>query len=119
MEFKREPIFSGAIRSLIKAIGVVLGIAIGVAVAAAGFAIVVGPNYLPPKSTSMIMPDVQGNRDLLPATDPAILCIDFRGEIGMGDLTSEKIINLLLDSQEDMLKGRVKGVFLCMDSPGG
>lgn len=120
MEFKRETIFSGVMKSFFKSIAIILGIAIGFGIAGIGIAMLVGPNLLPPKSTPMIMPDADGNRMMLPASDPAILRLDFRGVIGMGDLTSEKVMNLLLDSQEDFLKGgRIKGVFLYMNTPGG
>jgi signal peptide peptidase SppA len=75
---------------------------------------------MPEKAEPMIMPDALGERALLPGNTPAILRIDFHGVIGMGDLTGDKIQNVLLDSREDLLKNnRVKGIFLHMDTPGG
>lgn len=120
MQFNRESIFVGALRSFCKSIAAILGIAIGAAIVLIGFSIVLGPNYYPPKSQPMILPDAVGNREMLPGNSPVVLCIDFHGVIGLGDLTSEKITNVLLDSQEDFLRGgRVKAVLLNMNTPGG
>jgi protease-4 len=120
MEFTRESVFVGAIRSFCKSLASVIGILIGVCVIAFVAMMVMGPNYLPDKANPMIMPDAQGHRELLSATSPAILRIDIHGVIGLGDLTGEKIQNILLDSREDFLaSGRVKGILLHMDTPGG
>jgi signal peptide peptidase SppA len=120
MHFTRESVFVGAIRSFCSSFAVILGLSLGVTAIFIGMMMMGGPNYLPPKSDFMIMPDSQGNRSILSAEAPVILRIDIRGVIGMGDLTAEKIQNILLGSQEDMLKDkRVKGVLLVMDSPGG
>jgi protease IV len=79
-----------------------------------------GPNYLPPKAEPMIMPDANGARELLSGSSPAVLRIDFHGVIGSGDLTGDKITNILLDSRDEFLKGdRVKAIFLHMNTPGG
>jgi signal peptide peptidase SppA len=49
-----------------------------------------------------------------------ILKIDIVGEIGLKDLTAEKIQNSLLDSREGMLSGnRVKAILLNINTPGG
>ena len=120
MNFTRESIFVGAIRSFCTSIALILGLAIGIGLVGIGIAVLVGPNYLPPKANPMIAPDAKGSRVLLPGSSPAILRIDFHGVIGVGDLTSEKIDNLLLDSRDDFLRGdRVKAVLLHMDTPGG
>ncbi len=120
MNFTRESIFVGALRSFCVSIGVILGLAIGVGIVVLGVSFIVGPQYLPPKSQPIIMPDAHGERTVLPGNAPAILRIDFHGVIGMGDLTADKIRNILLDSREDLLKGnRVKGVLLHMNTPGG
>lgn len=120
MNFTRESIFGGALRSFFTSFAAVVGILIGVIIVAFGLMAVIGPNYLPEKAEPMIMPDAQGERRLLPGNTPAVLRIDFHGVIGMGDLTSEKIQNILLDSREDFLRNnRVKAVLLHMDTPGG
>ena len=120
MEFTRESIFGGAVRSFCKSVAIILGVALGFGIVGIGLAVITGPNFLPPKPETLIMPDAAGNRMMLPASAPALLRLDFHGVIGIGDLTSEKMINVLLDSQEDFLKGgRVKGVLLHLDTPGG
>lgn len=120
MHFTRESVFVGALRSFCSSFGIILGLSLGLVVVFIGMMAIGGNSYLPPKSEMMIMTDAHGNRQMLPPSSPVILQIDIRGVIGMGDLTAEKIRNVLLDSQEDMLKGsRVKGILLTMDSPGG
>lgn len=120
MHFTRESVFVASIRSFCCSFAVVLGLALGVLVVVIGSMMLTGPQYLPPQSNMVVLPDAEGNRSLLSAHAPVILCLDFKGTIGMGDLTAEKINNILLDSQEDMFKGhRVKGILLCMNSPGG
>ncbi len=116
----KESIFVAALRSFFKSIATILGISIGLGFVIIGVGILIGPNYVPPKSQPLLMPDANGNREMLPSNAPVILRLDFHGVIGVGDLTSEKIENILLDSQEDFLKGgRVKALLLHMDTPGG
>jgi signal peptide peptidase SppA len=120
MNFTRESIFVGAIRSLCTSLATMLGIALGIGVIAMGLAFIIGPQYLPPKADPLIMPDAEGNRILLSGHTPAILRIDLRGIIGIGDLTSDKIESILLDSREDFLRGnRVKAILLYINTPGG
>jgi protease IV len=120
MDLMRESIFAGALRSFCKSIATILGIAIGIGFVAIGIGVLIGPNMLPPKSQPLLMPDASGNRTILNANAPVILRLDFHGVIGVGDLTADKIENLLLDSQEDLFKGgRVKAVLLHMDTGGG
>jgi signal peptide peptidase SppA len=120
MEFKRESIFSGSLRAFWKSTGVVLGATLGLVIVLIAFAVILGPNYLPPKSTPIIMPDAKGQRSLLSLNTPAVLYLNIQGVIGLGDMTSEKVTNLLLDSREDFLKdGRVKAILLNINSPGG
>lgn len=120
MEYTRESIFAGALRSLCKSVATILGIAIGVGFVFIGMGVLIGPNMLPPKSQPLIMPDAHGNREMLSGSAPVVLRLDFTGVIGVGDLTGAKIENLLLDSQEDFFKGgRVKAVLLHMDTGGG
>lgn len=120
MDYVRESIFAGALRSFCKSIATILGVALGVGFVLIGVGILVGPNMMPPQSQPMIMPDAEGNRTMLPGSAPVVLKIDLRGVIGMGDLTGDKIENVLLDSREGLFKGdRVKAVLLHIDSPGG
>jgi len=120
MNFTRESIFVGAVRALCTSLATILGVAIGISLIVMGLAFVSGTQYLPPKSEPMIMPDAEGNRTLLSGSSPAILRIDLRGIIGVGDLTSDKIESLLLDSREDFLRGdRVRAILLYINTPGG
>ena len=120
MNFTRESVFVGAIRSFCSSFAVILGLSFGVMIVLIAMMMMGGAQYLPPKSDLTIMPDAHGNRSMLSGGAPVILRVDIRGVIGMGDMTAEKIQNVLFDSQEDMLKGnRVKGVLLYIDTPGG
>jgi signal peptide peptidase SppA len=120
MNFVRESIFVGAVRSFCTALAMILGVAFAIGIVGIAFAFIVGPQYVPPKADPTIMPDAMGQRSLLPGHSPAILRIDLRGVIGIGDLTGDKIENILLDSREDFLKGdRVKAILLYINTPGG
>jgi protease-4 len=120
MNFTRESIFVGAVRSFCTSLATILGLAIGITLIVMGIGFVSGSQYLPPKSEPLIMPDAEGDRTMLSGHSPAILRIDLKGVIGAGDLTSDKIENLLLDSREDFLNGnRVKGILLYINTPGG
>lgn len=120
MEFSRESVFASSLRSFCKSIAVILGVAIGIGFVAIGVGIIGGPDMLPPKSHPVLMPDANGSRELISGSAPIVLRLDFHGTIGSGELTSTKIENTLLDSQEGFFKdGRVKAVLLHMDTPGG
>ena len=120
MNFTRESIFVGAIRSFCTSLATMLGIAIGISLIVMGLAFVIGPQYAPSKAQPLIMPDAEGDRTVLSGHSPAILRIDLRGVIGIGDLTSDKIESILLDSREDFLRGdRVKAILLYINTPGG
>jgi protease-4 len=122
MEFSRESIFGAAARSFFKSVATIVGIGIGLGIVAIGIGVLVESksNIPPPKSQALLAPDAEGNRALLPESAPVVLRLDFHGIIGAGDLTSEKIENVLLDSQEDSFKdGRVKAILLHMNTPGG
>jgi signal peptide peptidase SppA len=120
MNFTRESIFVGAVRSFCSSLATMLGIALGIGVIVIALTFIAGNQYLPPKSEPLIMPDADGNRTLLPGHSSAILRIDLKGVIGIGDLTSDKIESILLDSREDFLRGdRVKAILLYVNTPGG
>lgn len=115
-----DSVWVAAFRSCLKAVGVVIGLFIGVFVVVAVMGIVRGPDYFPPRSDVKIMADAQGSRVMLPESAPVVACLNFSGVVGMKDMTSEKIRNVLLDLQEEMFKGgRVKAVLLNINTPGG
>lgn len=119
MNLTRESIFGGALRSFCTSFAAMIGILFGFFVIAIAVTMVSKPNFLPEKAQPMIMPDAQGQRALLPGNSPVVLRLNLHGVVGVGDFTAEKISNLLLDSQEDFLQGRVKAVLLHINSPGG
>lgn len=120
MNFAKESIFVSSIRSFCTSLATILGLLIGAAVVITGLMMMSGPDIYPERSIITLAPDADGSRDLLPGTTPVVLKLDISGVIGQGDLTSEKIQNILLDSREGMLhNNRVKAILLCIDSPGG
>lgn len=120
MQMKYESIFLTSLRSFCSVFAKILGIALALVVVFAGIMTLSGPNYMEPPSEPTIMPDAEGDRSLLSGSSPAILRIEIHGVVGMGDLTGEKIENILLDSRSDFLHGnRVKAVLLHIDTPGG
>ena len=120
MSFHRESIFLLAIRSLCNSLGVVLGAFVAVFIVIFTLSTLSPPTLLPEKSNVTIAPDAEGNQELLHPASPAILRIDIRGVIGMENLKTENIQNILIDSRTDFLKrDRVKAIFLYVDTPGG
>jgi len=71
------------------------------------------------KYSVKIVAGPEGVRKSLSESSPLILQLDIKGVIGIKDLTYEKVEKMLLESQEGKLKGRVKALFLSIDSPGG
>jgi protease-4 len=120
MEFVKESIIISALRSFCKSFAAVIGILIGIILVFMGLTIFSSPDIFPPKSTFMISPDANGNRDLLGHSAPVILRFDISGVVGQGDLTTAKVQNSLFDSREAMFDGnRVKAILLHINTPGG
>lgn len=120
MEFTRESIIVAAVRTFCKSFAAIIGISIGIILCFVALAMFASPDVYPPKSSMMISPDANGNREMLPSTAPVILKLDITGVIGMRDLITEKVKNSLFDSRDGMLSGnRVKAVLLYINTPGG
>ncbi len=120
MEYSRESIIVSAVRTFCRSFAAIIGIAIGLGVAFICLMMFSSPDIFPPKSSLVISPDADGNRELLSPVSPVILKIDIVGVIGTRDLTTEKIKNSLLDSRTGMLAGnRVKAILLYINTPGG
>lgn len=67
-----------------------------------------------------IMPNAQNERQSLSAKSPVILKVNISGVIGLEDLNGDHVNELLVESREKTLKdGRVKGILLAINSPGG
>ena len=119
MEYARESILISAVRTFCKAFAGIIGLLIGLVLIFLILMTFSSPDIYPPKSSLLISPDADGDRKLLPHA-PVLLKMDITGVIGQGDLTAHKFQNSLLDSREDMLaSGRVKGVLLYINTPGG
>ncbi len=120
MNFTNESIFITALRGLLKSFAVVIGIALGVFVLMLGVSTISNSVDLPEKSDLTVSPDAEWNCKLLPESTPVILRIDIHGVIGTGNLRTEKVKNMLIDSRQGTLsKNRVKGILLHMNTPGG
>ncbi|MCH9630568.1 MAG: hypothetical protein S4CHLAM37_05690 [Chlamydiia bacterium] len=120
MNISRESIFISAIRSFCNAFFAILGIVVCVVLIAFLVAFAMGGSSSAHRNQISLLPDAEGNRDLLPITSPAILKINIDGIIGTGKLTTKQIESKLLESQEGMLKNnRIKGILLHIDTPGG
>ncbi len=120
MSFNRESIFLSAFRSLCNALGVVLGVFVAIFLVMFTLSMFSPPALIPEKCEISILPDADGNQNLLHNFSSAILRIDIKGVIGLEDLKTENIQTILSDSRIDFLKkDRVKAVFLYIDTPGG
>jgi signal peptide peptidase SppA len=120
MYFHKESIFLSALRNLCNAFGIVIGVFVAIFIGSMILSMFTPPAFLPEKNIVTISPDENGKQEMLHASSPAILRIDIRGVIGLEDLQTEKIQNLLADSRMEFLrKDRVKAIFLYVDTPGG
>lgn len=120
MTFVRESIFLSGMRTLCKALGAVLGCGLAIVLLSIGVASLSNNQIVPTPSEMIIAPTPSGDRSLLPSSSPVILTLRIEGVIGLEQLQSQDIQNLLYDSQEGALQNhRVKGIFLYINSPGG
>jgi protease IV len=122
---EREPIFLNAIRSFMKAFFGLLGLVIAfvlvifVIVLLASF----GSNEVKISGKIVDLPNADGTRTPLRHDTPLILQINLDGVIGSAQhiqQTPRGIQTQLLHSQEgELAGGRIKGVFLRVNTPGG
>ena len=121
MKTFHESVFMSALRAFFIALFAVLGIAIActiIGVTYAGIAAAVKEESF--ASNIKILADADGNRKKLSASTPVLLQISIDGEIGKDKLTGKKIEEILLDSRDAAFeKGRIKGILLVINSPGG
>ena len=124
MEIVKESIFVSAIRSFFNAFLAMIGIEIGLIVL---FFIIMGfsggtPTTAPNENFVMeLLPDSEGNSSLLDESAPVLLQVDVDGIIGLDDTTSDIFeTGLRLSQHTPLIKsGRIKGVLLNINSPGG
>lgn len=120
MRHPKESYFAATFRSLCTSFASMVGILLGIALVLFIFLFLSPPSYVPEETELVIAPDAEGKRELLPASAPAILRINFHGVIGESRLDSDTLDDVLLDSRTGMLKDdRVKGILLHMNTPGG
>ena len=121
MQVIRESVFLSALRVFCAAFAAIIGVAIAVALVGFGLALFSNSGIsLPEEVQITIAPDAKGNVSMLHESAPAIVRINIEGLIGEAELTTERIERILYASQQHPLaKGRVKGIFLYINSPGG
>ncbi len=120
MQFIRESIFISAIRSFCICFAACLGVVIAIIAVLFGLGIF-SSNVAPSgRAELVIAPDAEGRNDLLSESAPVILRIDIHGVIGEKDLSLEKLEMMLNETETGILrKGRIKGILLHMNTPGG
>ncbi len=121
MEIQNESIFVSALRGFCRSLFIILGVFAAIAIAAFVFFAFSSPYQPEEKTTMVILPDLDGKREVAALNSPAILRIDIHGVIGDPQhLDSEIMQSILLDSRGNLLlHNRVKGVLLHFDTPGG
>lgn len=121
MKLMHESIFKSSLRAFFVAFFAVIGILVGlIIIIAATYGAVYFTEEDNLSTYAKLLPDANGKRKELSNDVPVILQIAIKGEIGSDSLTGSKIENILLKSRENLLKsGRVKGILLAIDSPGG
>ena len=120
MEIQRESVMLSAMRSFCKALFGAAGFLIGIIIVGFIALLFLGGGSPTAKTDLLIAPDADGNKELLAHNTPVILRINIHGVIGMDKLTGKNIELQLQDSQGPMIKkGRVKGILLHMNTPGG
>ena len=117
----QESIFISCLRSFFKSFFSIIGIffAFIPIVIILGF-LLTGKETTTMKSTVQILPDLNGNAEMLREKDPVILQLDIHGIIGMGENKTEIIENFLLESRKTIFKkDRVKAILLNVNTRGG
>jgi signal peptide peptidase SppA len=121
MDVPQESIVRSAWRSFCRMFFAVVGIFIGLFLMAFVYSMIGNSPMGEEKTTLEILPNASNQRDLLSFHSPAILQIDIHGVIGdPKGINSDSIQQILLDSQTGILQGgRIKGILLHMNTPGG
>jgi len=121
MQSNKESIIKSSLRAFLVSFFAVVGVLVGLIIVA----LLIGGIFSTKEEATFsskvkILPDADGNRKNLGSEAPVLLQITLDGIIGKESLTGGKIENILLDSREDEFKdGRVKGILLVINSPGG
>ncbi len=120
----RESIFTSTVRAfftgLFTLIGVTFGLILLVIVVASMADKGTTTRYEPEKKfSSEIVANAEGERKQMGKNAPIILQLHIDGFIGSEDLNAASMRRLLIESREGSLADRVKGILLCINSPGG
>lgn len=124
----RDSILYSSLRALIVSFCFVIGFSIGliffISMVGAMIAGVMSPGttetHLTTVNTEEILPNAEGKREVLTSESPVILQINIDGVIGMEDLNTKSVRQILVESREGNFKeGRVKGILLFINTPGG
>lgn len=122
MQIARESVFITSIRSFFRWFFAVFGLFFGIIGASMLYSMLGGAAKAYEEKTEFsILPDLKGEHAMLSTSSPAILQINIVGEIGgPGGVNSDDLKNILLDSRSGLLAGgRVKGILLNFNTPGG
>lgn len=118
-----ESIFRSFARAFFVRFGTLLGILLGIFFSFAIMSIFLSKkdnDTLSYSYTPTIMANALGERKVQTEKSPVILKLNLQGTIGINDLDRHKTNELLIESREKTLKNdRVKGIILCIDTPGG
>ena len=123
-ENENESLLNLSLKTFLKALSAIVGLLVGlfliltlVGVFSAGSTL---DNHLVTVNSEEILPNADGERKVLGKDAPVILQINFDGVIGLDNLRSKDIRQLLVESREGKYKnGRVKALLLNMNTPGG
>ena len=122
MEIQRESIFVSALRSFCRMFFAVCGIFLALILMSLLYNSISDTADSPTEAKTKVkyLPDANGNRETS-ATSPVILQLNIHGVIGdPKSIDSTSVEHILLDSRTGTLKdGRVKGILLHMNTPGG
>ncbi|MDN3507436.1 MAG: S49 family peptidase [Simkaniaceae bacterium] len=120
VKIARESIFVSSVRAFSSAFFALVGVVVAIAVIAMIFGSLSKPVGFRKMTDLVIEPDADGSVQLQSPHAPVILRIDISGPIMPPKLTAHDIEVQLLDSRTGPLKGeRIKGIFLCINTPGG
>lgn len=113
-----ESLSKSSLRTFLRALFTIFGITVALVLISLLF--VTTKEKVPQKYAVKILPNAEGKRAVLPDSGPVLLQINIRGVIGLDHLTSTTINEILVESREATLdNGRVKGILLSLNSPGG
>ncbi len=121
MEIQRESVFVAALKSFCRMFFGIIGILLGFAAFSSAYSLLSSTTNIQEKTTITYLPDANGSRDGIDLTSPVILQLNIEGVIGEPKILDTNVVqNILLDSRTGVLKNdRVKGILLCLNTPGG